>query len=158
MEQDNSPFGMVPHDQADFEVSRLVSQINLIPTHDELERARIVMRAALRAGITPKMLANLLDLMRQETNGKKNAPLNERRLYKLADLFTTAELNRAMILFIECKNTKEDFNARCAKEIVEPAISRINDYALEDNSTASLVYRLEMYLRSVRGEAGATHH
>jgi hypothetical protein len=48
--------------------------MNLIPTHDELERARIFMRAALRAGITPKMLANLLTLMRQEANGKKNAP------------------------------------------------------------------------------------
>ena len=160
MEQDNSPFGMVPHDQADFEVSRLVSQINLIPTHDELERARIVMRAALRAGITPKMLSNLLDLMRQEAIGRrhKNAPLNGRRPYKLTDLFTTEELNRAMILFIECKNTREDFNTRCTKEIVEPAIARINDYAWQDNSTASLVYRLEMYLRSVRGEAGATHH
>jgi hypothetical protein len=160
MEQDNAPFGMAPHDHADFEVSRLVSQINLIPTRDELERAKIVMRAAFRAGITPKILANLLGLMRQKANGKrdKNAPLNGRIFYNLTDLFTTAELNRAMILFIECKNTKEDFSARCANEIVEPAISRINDYAWQDNSTASLVYRLEMYLRSVRGEAGATHH
>jgi hypothetical protein len=85
-------------------------------------------------------------------------PGGSRRLYKLTDLLTTDELNRAMKLFIECKRTREHFTDRCAKEVVEPIISRVNEYAGYDASPASLVYRLEMYLRAVRGEERVTHH
>jgi hypothetical protein len=72
--------------------------------------------------------------------------------YKLTDLFSNDELNRAMKLFIECKNTKENFRQRCTKEVVEPVISRFDEYAGCNATPASLVYRLEMYLRAVRGE------
>jgi hypothetical protein len=78
--------------------------------------------------------------------------------YNIADLFTTDEINRAMILFIECKNTKEDFNARCANEMVWPIISRVNAHAGYNNIAEYWVYCLEHYLRSVRGEEGVTRH
>jgi hypothetical protein len=77
-------------------------------------------------------------------------PGGDRRVYKLTDLFAKDELNRAMKLFIECRNTRENFRQRCTKEVVEPIISRVNALAGYDASTASLVYRLEMYLRAVR--------
>jgi hypothetical protein len=85
-------------------------------------------------------------------------PGGDRRMYKLTDLLTKDELNRAMKLFIECKNTKENFRQRCAKEVVEPIISRVNADAGYDASPSSLVYRLEMYLRAVRGEQRVTLH
>jgi hypothetical protein len=72
--------------------------------------------------------------------------------YKITDLFTTDEIDRSMTLFLECKKTKEDFNSNCTKEVVEPVISRINARTGFNNSPASLVYRLEMYLMSVMGE------
>jgi hypothetical protein len=53
-------------------------------------------------------------------------PGGDRRVYKLTDLFTDDELNRAMKLYIECKNTKENFRRRCTKEVVEPIVSRVN--------------------------------
>jgi hypothetical protein len=84
-------------------------------------------------------------------------PGGDRRVYKLTDLFTTDELNRTMKLFLECRNTREDFKQRCTKEVVEPIISRVNADAGYNASPASLVYRLEMYLRAVRGEERVTH-
>jgi hypothetical protein len=81
-----------------------------------------------------------------------------RRLYKLTDLLTKDELNRAMKLFIECKRTREHFTERCAKEVVEPIISRVKEYGGHDASPASLAYRLELYLRAVRGEERVTQH
>jgi hypothetical protein len=78
--------------------------------------------------------------------------------YKVTDLFTTDDLNRAMILFIECKNTKDDFNARCANEVVRPIISRVNAHTGHYNIAEYWGYCLEHYLRSVRGEEGVTHH
>jgi hypothetical protein len=80
-------------------------------------------------------------------------PSGGRRLYRLTDLLTKDELNRAMKLFIECKRTREHFTERCIKEVVEPIISRVTECAGCDASAESLVYRLEMYLRAVRGEA-----
>jgi hypothetical protein len=77
---------------------------------------------------------------------------------KLTDLFTTDELNRAMILLLECEKTKEDFNARCTKELVGPVMSRVNANAWQNNSPASLVYRLKMYARAVKGGERATTH
>jgi hypothetical protein len=84
-------------------------------------------------------------------------PGGSRRLYKLTDLLTKDELNQAMKLFIECKRTREHFTERCAKEVVEPIITRVHECAGYDASPAFLAYRLEMYLRAVRGE-GVTHH
>jgi hypothetical protein len=83
-------------------------------------------------------------------------PGGDRRVYKLTDLLTKDELNRAMRLFIRCKNSKENFRQLCAEEIVEPIISRVNEDAGYNASPASLVYRLEVYLRAVRGEEGVT--
>jgi hypothetical protein len=83
-------------------------------------------------------------------------PGGDRRVYRLTDLLTKDELNRAMKLFIRCKNTKEDFRQRCAEEVVEPIISRVNEDAGYNASPASLVYRLEVYLRAVRGEERVT--
>jgi hypothetical protein len=68
--------------------------------------------------------------------------------HKITDLFTTDEINRAMILYDECRNTQDDFTQRCSKEVVEPVISRVNAHTGYKNSPASLVYRLEMYLKS----------
>jgi hypothetical protein len=85
-------------------------------------------------------------------------PGGERRVYKLTDLLTNDELNRAMKLFIECKNTKENFRRRCTQEVVEPIISRVNARAGYNASSEALVFRLEMYLRAVRGEEMVTHH
>jgi hypothetical protein len=68
--------------------------------------------------------------------------------YKITDLFTKDEINRAMILYDECRNKKEDFVQRCTKEVVGPIISRVNAHTGYKNSPASLVYRLEMYLKS----------
>jgi hypothetical protein len=85
-------------------------------------------------------------------------PGGDRRVYKLTDLLTKDELNQAMKLFIECKNTQENFRQRCTQEVVEPIISRVNAHAGYNASSASLVYRLEMYLRAVRGEEIVTHH
>src|SRR5919109_523619 len=85
-------------------------------------------------------------------------PGGDRRVYKLTDLLTKDELNRVMKLFIECKNTKENFRQRCTTEVVEPIITRVNACAGYNASSASLVYRLEMYLRAVRGEDIVTLH
>jgi hypothetical protein len=85
-------------------------------------------------------------------------PGGDRRVYKLTDLFAKDELNRAMKLFIECRNTRENFRQRCTKEVVEPIISRVNACAGYDASPASLVYRLEVYLRALRGEERVTRH
>jgi hypothetical protein len=84
-------------------------------------------------------------------------PGGDRRVYKLTDLFTTDELNRTMKLFIECRNTREDFKQRCTKEVVEPIISRVNADAGYNASPSSLVYRLEVYVRAVRGDERVKH-
>jgi hypothetical protein len=76
--------------------------------------------------------------------------VNGRIWHKITDLFTTHEINRAMILSLECKKMREDFNSRCVKELVEPVISRVDAYTGFKNNPASLAYRLEMYLKSVR--------
>ena len=85
-------------------------------------------------------------------------PGGDRRLYKLTDLFTHDELNLAMKLFIECKKTKEDFTARCARERVGPVISRINKHTGYDNNPEYLAYCLEISIRSVGREEGTTRH
>jgi hypothetical protein len=90
-----------------------------------------------------------MDCTSQNGRGGEYMPGGDRRVYKLTDLLTKDELNEAMKLFIECRNAKEKFRQRCAKEVVEPIISRVNALAGYDASTASLVYRLEMYLRAV---------
>jgi hypothetical protein len=85
-------------------------------------------------------------------------PGGDRRVYKLIDLFTKDELHRAMKLFIECRNAKRIFHQRCAREIVEPIIARVSACAGYNPSPASLVYRIELYLRAVRGQGRVTHH
>jgi hypothetical protein len=80
------------------------------------------------------------------------------RWYKLTDLFSNDDLNRAMKLFIECRNTKENFRQRCIREVVEPVLSRFDECARCNATPASLVRRLEMYLRAVRGELRVTNH
>jgi hypothetical protein len=72
--------------------------------------------------------------------------------HKVTELFTKDEVTRAMTLFLECKKTKESFNTRCANEVVEKALSRVNSQTDCDHSLTSLVYRLEMHLKSMRGE------
>jgi hypothetical protein len=71
-------------------------------------------------------------------------PGGDRRVYKLTDSFTKDELNQTMKLFIECNNSKKTFRHRCAKEVVEPIITRVNALAGYNASSAALVYRLEM--------------
>ena len=85
-------------------------------------------------------------------------PAYGRKWYKLTELFTTDEIHRAMILFLECKRMKEDFNYRCAKELVEPVIARVNEHTEDDNSPEALVCRLEMYIKSIRGEKLLIRH
>jgi hypothetical protein len=101
--------------------------------------------------------ASAVGCSRYNRRGGKHMPGGDRRVYKLTDLLTTDELNRTMILFIECKRTNEDFKQRCSEEVVEPIISRINEYAGYNTTSEALVYRLEMYVRTVRGEAWAIH-
>jgi hypothetical protein len=81
-----------------------------------------------------------------------------RRLYKLTELFTNDELNKATKLFIECKNTQEDFQQRCAKEVVQPIIARLNEDYGYSADASSLVYRLEIYVRALRGEERVSLH
>jgi hypothetical protein len=88
----------------------------------------------------------------------REANVNGRKWHKVTDLFTTDEINQAIILLLECKNQKYDFNARCSKELVEPALPRINTYTGYNNNPASLAYRLGMYLRSLKVEDGLTRH
>jgi hypothetical protein len=83
-------------------------------------------------------------------------PLVKRR--KVTELFTKDEVKRAMTLFLECKKTKESFNTRCTNEVVEPALSRVNAQPDCDYSPSSLVYRLEMHLKSMRGERFIIRH
>jgi hypothetical protein len=71
--------------------------------------------------------------------------VNRRKWHHITDLFTTGEIDRAMILF-QCEKTKKDFTLRCYDEVVQPVISRVNAYTGYNNSPASLVYRLETYL------------
>jgi hypothetical protein len=74
-------------------------------------------------------------------------PANGRKWHQITDLFTTAEINRAMNLLLECEKANEDFTLRCYNEVVQPLISRVNAYTGYSNSPASLVYRLETYLK-----------
>jgi hypothetical protein len=85
-------------------------------------------------------------------------PRGGRRSFKLTDLFTKDELSRVMELFIECRNTRESFNQRCTREVVEPIMSRLNAYEGCNATPASLVCRLAMYVKAVRGEERLTHH
>jgi hypothetical protein len=85
-------------------------------------------------------------------------PEDDRQWYKITDLFTADEIKRATVLFLKCKKAKEDFSARCAMEVVEPVISRINSHTGYDNNPEYLVYCLEIYIKSVRAEEGATRH
>jgi hypothetical protein len=101
--------------------------------------------------------ASAVGCTRHNKRGGKYMPGGDRRVYKLTDLLTTDELNRTMILFIECKRTNENFKERCSKEVVDPIISRVNEYAGYNTTPAALVYRLEMYVRAVRGEARVIH-
>ena len=78
--------------------------------------------------------------------------------HKVTELFTKDEVTRAMTLFLECKQTKQNFNSRCANEVVEPALSRVNGQTDCDCSPSSLVYRLEMHLKSIRGEKFVIRH
>jgi hypothetical protein len=78
--------------------------------------------------------------------------------HKVTELFTKDEVKRAMALFLECKDTKENFNTRCTNEVVEPALSRVNAQTVCDYSPSSLVYRLEMHLKSIRGEKFVIRH
>jgi hypothetical protein len=77
----------------------------------------------------------------------KYMPVNGRKWHPITDLFTTGEIDRAMTLLIECDKTNEDFILRCYNEVVQPVISRVNAYTGYNNSPASLVYRLETYLK-----------
>jgi hypothetical protein len=79
-------------------------------------------------------------------------PVNGSKWHKITDLLTPDEIDRAMILLLECKKTKENFNKRCAKEVVEPVMSRVKAHAGYNDNPGSLVYRLERYLRSVAHE------
>jgi hypothetical protein len=83
--------------------------------------------------------------MNREAN--KYMPVNGRKWHPITDLFTTGEIDRAMTLLIECDKTNEDFILRCYNEVVQPVISRVNAYTGYNNSPASLVYRLETYLK-----------
>jgi hypothetical protein len=47
--------------------------------------------------------------LRGRNNTDKYMPRGGRRSYKLTDLFTNDELDRVAKLFIECRNTREDF-------------------------------------------------
>jgi hypothetical protein len=78
--------------------------------------------------------------------------------HNITDLFTIDEINRATDLFFECKKAREDFTARCTRDIVEPVISRINKYTGYDNNPEYLAYCLEIYIKSVGAEEGATRH
>jgi hypothetical protein len=85
-------------------------------------------------------------------------PKNGKRYYNLPELLTKDEINRATILYDACKKTKEDFNQRCTEEIVAPIMSRVNAHTGYNKRAEYLAYRIESYLKSVRGEKGATHH
>jgi hypothetical protein len=76
-------------------------------------------------------------------------PGDGRKSQQITDLLTPEEIDRAMILLLECKKTRKNFNERCAKEVVEPVMSRVKAHAGYNDNPGSLVYRLERYLRSV---------
>jgi hypothetical protein len=88
--------------------------------------------------------------------------------YHITDLLTTAEIDRAMILFCECKKTKDDFSKRCAKEVVEPVISRVKACTGYSNTPEylahclahylELAYVLKSYLTFVRQERRVIYH
>jgi hypothetical protein len=84
--------------------------------------------------------------------------VNGTKWHKITDLFTTDEIDRAIILLLECKKQKYDFNARCSKELVEHVLPRINTYTGYNNNPGSLAYRIEMYLKSLKVEGTFTRH
>jgi hypothetical protein len=85
-------------------------------------------------------------------------PGGDRRVYRLTDLLTEDELSRVMKLSIECQKSKENFNERCTKEVIEPILSRVNECAGYNASAESLVYRLSRYLTAVIAEEIVAHH
>jgi hypothetical protein len=87
--------------------------------------------------------------------------------YNITDLLTTAEIDRAMILFCECKKTKEDFSKRCAKELVEPIIFRVKARGYRSTPEylahclshyLELAYVIKSYLAFVRQVKRVTYH
>jgi hypothetical protein len=64
----------------------------------------------------------------------------------LDQLFTAAELNKAIELYEQCRKTGERFNKRCAAEIVEPALARINKTTGQENDASYLAYGIEYAL------------
>jgi hypothetical protein len=79
-------------------------------------------------------------------------PVDGRKSYKITDLLTPDEIDRVMILLLECKKNRKNFNGRCAQEVVEPAMSRLKADTGYNDHPRSLINRLERYLRSVAHE------
>jgi|tagenome__1003787_1003787.scaffolds.fasta_scaffold20690405_1 hypothetical protein len=64
----------------------------------------------------------------------------------LGNLFTSTELNKAYRLYTECKGT--GFNRRCAAEIVEPVLERINKTTGQQNDARYWAYAIEYAIMS----------
>jgi hypothetical protein len=72
---------------------------------------------------------------------------------RITDLFKEEEIDRARLLFFECKGSNE-FYKRCTTEVVEPIISRISEHTRHRNSAEYWAYCLAIYLGTVREGKG----
>lgn len=69
---------------------------------------------------------------------------------KIGDIFTDQELEAARKLYQQVSDAgTHDFAARCAKEIIEPILPRINEKTGQENDAKYFAYMLE-YLMAVR--------
>lgn len=66
----------------------------------------------------------------------------------LGDLFTAEELDRAATLRDSCED--HEFASRCASEIVEPVLPRINRATGQENDARYLAYAILNALGQVR--------
>lgn len=69
----------------------------------------------------------------------------------IGDFLTEAEIERAQRLFQECQRTGAMFAGRCAREIIEPQMPRINAALEQENDAYYLAYCVELAIgQSIR--------
>lgn len=69
----------------------------------------------------------------------------------LGKIFSKAEIDEVEKLWIECNRTGKylEFHARCQRQIVEPAMERINSITGQENDASYITYCLEFALTQV---------
>jgi hypothetical protein len=84
--------------------------------------------------------------------GRRALPKNGKRYYTIPEVLRKDEIARAMKLYEKCKETKEEFNQRCTKEIVGPILFRVNEHTGSNNGAEYWAYCVEYHISAMSRE------